>query len=248
MKTTQERLALLDLDGTLYPGTLGVRLLQELMDRGVSGPDALQAIRSAPADFQAGHEDFFTRASCFYDLLGKVLQGTTFVQVEQAASAVWEREHARLFPFVRPLVTALREADYQLVLVSGSPVEVVRLVAQELGIPLHHAARSESRHGRYTGRVLHRTAMPGGKRQVLSTLNADARFDLGASFALGDAPSDVELFEQVGLAVAFEPKPTLALLARERPWRVVDRHDILDVVLPLLTDAPRSVSSDTSPA
>lgn len=62
--------------------------------------------------------------------------------------------------------------------------------------------------------------------------------DRRSSFAIGNSPSDVEVFDQVGPAVAFEPDPVLRGWAVERDWITADRRDVLAVCQDLIATHP----------
>ncbi|TQF12337.1 hypothetical protein FJV41_29520 [Myxococcus llanfairpwllgwyngyllgogerychwyrndrobwllllantysiliogogogochensis] len=229
------RLAVLDLDGTLTPDTLGALLVRELLARGACEAEMGQGFLSALARHRAGCQDFYTTVAEVYQGLGRAVAGVAVSSVERAAEEVWAHAQGRMFGFVRPLVRMLEAEGFLVALVSGSPIEVVQLVANDLGIDVFRGAVMGIRHNRYTGRVLQGPGLMGGKPRILRELEALHEVCLAASLAMGNSPSDGEVFGLVGLPVAFEPSDELAGLAARNGWCVVDRHDVLRVLLRLLS-------------
>ncbi|WP_163865235.1 HAD family hydrolase [Myxococcus eversor] len=228
------RLAVLDLDGTLTPDTLGVLLVRELLARGVCEPELGREFMSNVERHHAGCPDFYTSLAEVYQSLGRAAAGVTVSTVERAAEDVWARARGRLFGFVRPLVRMLKSNGFLMALISGGPIELVHLVAYELGIDVYRAAVLDIRNSRYTGRVLQGPGLLGGKPSILRELEVLHHVRLADSLAMGNSASDAEVFRLVGLPVAFEPSEELADLAARHGWRVVDRHDVLRVLPPLL--------------
>lgn len=98
--------------------------------------------------------------------------------------------------------------------------------------------RAEFRRGRCKGALTSTPALPGGKRAALRTAAKGGPVDRRSSFAIGSSPSDVEVFEQVGLTVAFEPDPVLRGWAPDRDWITADRRNVLAVCRDLVATYP----------
>ncbi|MCP3162624.1 HAD family hydrolase [Myxococcus qinghaiensis] len=228
------RLAVLDLDGTLTPDTLGLLLVREMVARGACEAELGQEFVSMVARHHAGDPDFYTTLAEVYQSLGRVVAGVAVPTVERTAEDVWAQARGRLFGFVRPLVRMLKSNGFLVALISGGPIELVHLVAHELGIDVYRAAVLDIRNSRYTGRVLQGPGLLGGKPSILRELEVLHQVCLSGSFAMGNSASDAEVFQLVGLPVAFEPTRQLAGLAARHGWQVVDRHDVLRVLPALL--------------
>jgi len=234
------RLAILDMDGTLYPGALGVELLRALIASGVCDPERGQPVFDVLHQYRTGQVDFATMSVEAYQLFAAALKDCACADVDRVAQETWQRERARLFPFATELVRILEAGGYAPVLISGSPHEVVRLLAGELGIARFCGAVFSRHGGFYTGEVELASAVLGTKQLILSTLVAGQTVRWQDSLAMGDSPTDAALFELVGLPVAFEPDPALRSIALQRGWTLADRDTVLDTVRALLRDTTRA--------
>ncbi|AKF86774.1 hypothetical protein MFUL124B02_32765 [Myxococcus fulvus 124B02] len=225
---------MLDLDGTLTPDTLGALLVRELMARGVCDAAAGREFLATVDGHDPRRQGFHSRIEEVYRSLGRVAAGVSVSSVERTAEEVWAHARGRLFGFVRPLVRMLEAEGFLVALVSGGPLMMVHLVAEDLGIDVYRGAQLAIQRNRYTGEVLQWPSRMGGKPAILRELAELHQACLGQSLAMGNSSSDAELFALVGLPLVFEPSQSLAELAASRGWSRVDRHDVLRVLPALL--------------
>ncbi|HZH18020.1 MAG TPA: haloacid dehalogenase-like hydrolase [Archangium sp.] len=234
--------AVLDVDGTLYPGALGIELLRALMAAGACNRTRAEGVFDVLRQYKQGAIDFPTMASRAYPLYAQALEGVRCDTVDALARTVWEQERRKLFGFVRPLVALLREAGYWSVIISGSPQEMVQRVADELGVSQAHGALFTRVEGRYTGGVDLSSGALGEKRRIFDAVTRGQAVRLERCFALGDSVTDAALFERLGLPLAFEPEPALQVLAQQRGWAVATREDVLERTRMLLAAPPPKTS------
>ncbi|MEV7523774.1 haloacid dehalogenase-like hydrolase [Streptomyces sp. NPDC091371] len=235
-----ERIAVLDLDGTLAEGSVAAPFIEAMVAGGACDPAAGRAVLACISGYHgdAAGTAHASAAADAYDHIGRALAGAARTDVARAAAEAWPAARERIFPFAAELVGLLHGAGLRTVLISGSPYEIVRLAAAELGIGEAHGMRAEARRGRYTGVLETTPALPGGKRAALREATGGRPVDRRRSFAIGNSPSDAEAFEQVGLAVAFEPDPVLHGWALDRGWITADRQDVLAVCRDLVATHP----------
>jgi HAD superfamily hydrolase (TIGR01490 family) len=117
-----------------------------------------------------------------------------------------------------------RRALRDLWLVSSSGEEIVRPIADHLGIPDIIATRARiDEQGRYDGTLAFYAYGPhkaAAMRQV-----AEVRgYELDACYAYSDSITDLPMLEEVGHPVAVNPDRDLRATARERGWEVRDFH------------------------
>jgi phosphoserine phosphatase len=233
--------AVLDLDGTLYPGAVGIDWLRALIDAGVCVRAAGERVFAVLDDHRRGVIDFQTMAARAYAAFASALAGTEVETAEAIACSAWARQREQLFAFVPELIACVREHGQEPMLISGSPIEMVELVAQDLGIALARGAVFGREAGRYTGAVDLSSGMPGEKPKILAAMGPELLLD--RSFAIGNSITDATLFECVGFPLAFEPDADLLALADARGWRVATRHDVLASSRSLLAARAQSSAS-----
>src|SRR6266568_8125268 len=111
---------------------------------------------------------------------------------------------------------ALGRAVY---VVSSSPEEVVRPLAEHLGIPGVIATRAGIEEGKYTG-DLEFYAYAESKADALREVAAREGIDLEDSYAYSDSFTDLPMLEAVGHPVAVNPDRDLRREAEKRGWQV----------------------------
>jgi HAD superfamily hydrolase (TIGR01490 family) len=151
-------------------------------------------------------------------------------RVDQVSQIVNETLHDLISPYIYAEAAALidehRAAGRDVVVVSSSGEEMVRPIADQLGIDDVIATRMVVKDGRYTGEVDYYAAGP-TKGEAARELARQRGYDLSASYAYSDSVSDVPLLETVGHATVVNPDRGLRRVAAERGWPVLEfRHPI----------------------
>ena len=214
--------SVLDLDGTLHPSTLGIVLLQDLIAEGQC--NTTEADRLLSGLNSLTKEELYEPATTarIYQRYAAALKGVPVEVVRQRAEQVWQREKARMFDFVRPLLKLLREHRQEVLLVSGSPEPVVRAVAVDLDIPLCHGSVFGVTQGVYSGSVVDSPLFGAGKARWAETRPP--------TIAVGDSAADLPLLEAARHPLPFEPDVALTAEATRRGWPIACRDSLLGLV------------------
>ncbi len=106
-------------------------------------------------------------------------------------------------------------------IVSSSPEEVVRPLAERLGDVEVIATRVEVEDGRYVGRLAFYCYGPNKAVAMREVAERDG-IGLSASYAYSDSITDLPMLEAVGHPVAVNPDRELRKLAAERGWKIRD--------------------------
>jgi len=161
------------------------------------------------------------------DHIARLCQGW---RVDQVSQIVNETLHELISPYIYAEAAALidehRDAGRDIVVVSSSGEEMVKPIAEQLGIDIVIATRMVVVDGRYTGEVEYYAAGP-TKAEAARELAKERGYDLATCYAYSDSVSDVPLLEAVGHATAVNPDRGLRRVAAERGWPVLEfRHPI----------------------
>jgi HAD superfamily hydrolase (TIGR01490 family) len=115
-----------------------------------------------------------------------------------------------------------RRQGREIYIVSSSPEEVVRPLAEHFGVSGVLATRAEvGADGRYTG-DLEFYCYGAGKADAVREIAEASGIDLEGSYAYSDSITDVAMLEAVGNPVAVNPDRELRKVAEERKWEVRD--------------------------
>jgi HAD superfamily hydrolase (TIGR01490 family) len=151
-------------------------------------------------------------------------------RVEQVNQIVNETLHELINPYVyaeaAALITEHRSAGRDVVVVSTSGEEMVRPIAEQLGIHDVIATRMVVERGRYTGEVAYYAAGP-TKAEAARLLAKERDYDLDTCYAYSDSVSDIPLLEAVGHPTVVNPDRGLRRAAQDRGWPVLEfRHPV----------------------
>lgn len=213
-------IAFFDVDNTLMRGTSLFHLGVEAWRRGVIGwrdvaPFAWQQMRFIRKG--ENHAHLGSAQERALSLVG----GHAVSDITALAERIWERINPRLWPETVALTREHLAKGHEVWLISATPVEVGRLIADRLELTGALGTRAEDRDGVYTGRlvghVLHGDRKAVAARELAGAIGAD----LAESWAYSDSRNDIPLLSLVGNPVVVNPDPGLALHAAAHDWPVI---------------------------
>jgi HAD superfamily hydrolase (TIGR01490 family) len=117
------------------------------------------------------------------------------------------------------LIALHKALGREVYVVSSSPEEVVKPLAEHFGVTGVIATRAEIVDGRYTG-SLERYAYGQGKAEAIRELAEEHGLDLVGSHAYSDSVTDMPMLELVGNPVAVNPDRDLRREAEKRGWQI----------------------------
>jgi HAD superfamily hydrolase (TIGR01490 family) len=223
------KLALFDIDGTIFRSSLLIELINGLVEDGIM---PLTAKKEAEREFKAwldrrGHyEDYIKKVIAIHL---KYIAGKSFVEVTASAEQTIKHLRHRVYRFTRDLIARLKKQNYHLVTISGSPTYIVSKYAKMMGFTAYFGSEYEVKDGYFTGGVLNLGTFY-KKALVLKDYLAakNIKVDFKNSIAVGDTESDIAMLALVGRPIAFNPNLELASYARRKKWEVVvERKDAI---------------------
>ena len=163
----------------------------------------------------------------------KVLRLTKGWERERVSALVREAMDEVVEPIIYAealeLIEQHRAKGHRVVIVSASPMEIVRPLADYLHIDDAIASVAlVDEDGLYTGEMERYSYGP-YKAEAMREIAEKYGLDLEASFAYSDSATDAPMLEAVGHPVAVNPDRVLARLARDRGWEI--RHFVRPVRL-----------------
>lgn len=187
------KLALADWDGTLRSGFTLQAWTRFLAKHGVISPDVIDDLASLFAMFRShrlSHDDLSRQTSLVY---ANSLKGSSTEQVQRLAYDFVQEDASCLLSFTEPLLRRLGCYDVPVLVISGTPFEV--LLAYQARLPIYDVVGLTlyTRDGIYTGEINVNPGYVQGKQVVI---NATLRLSqLKVVLAMGNSDSDMPLFE-----------------------------------------------------
>lgn len=228
MSKTFPKLAVFDIDGTIFRSSLVIELSHALVEAGIFPKAAKGQIAKeylAWLDRRGSYEAYINKVVKIYI---KLIAGKDFLAVRNAAKKVIKQQKDRTYRFTRGLIKELKSKGYILAAISGSPSYIVEDYARAIGFDRFFGTELEVKNGKFTGKVISLDSAY-HKEKIIKTLVKEYKgADLKHCVAVGDTESDAKMLELVGRPIAFNPNLQLAKIAKKNNWEiVVERKDVV---------------------
>jgi HAD superfamily hydrolase (TIGR01490 family) len=215
------RLALFDLDDTLFDGDTDIAWSDMLAEEGAQDSARTRAYHE---QYRAGTLDIDEFFRFQLEPLARFPLPTLLAWRERFLQ---ERILPHISNGARTLVDEHRVFGHELLLITATNSFLTRPIADALGIPHLIASEPERVGGRFTGRLDGEACFREGKVVKLDAWLAlrGLRLDeLEASFFYSDSHNDLPLLSRVTHPVAVDPDPALRAQASRLSWPVLELH------------------------
>lgn len=211
------RFALFDLDDTLLDGDCSALWNNWMVERGwITSPgEFLARTQSMNVAYYSGQlklEDYL--ALTLAPLAGRYVDEVN----KEVAVFVTARIVPRLFPQGREILARHQQQGDTLLLISASSRHLVGPVAKALGIEDVISVDLVSENGRFTGETCGELSYRAGKVARLNAWLAERNMTASHLSFYSDSQNDLPLLSRVDRAVAVNPDPVLAEVARVEGW------------------------------
>lgn len=228
MKPKITKLAVFDIDGTIFRSSLVIELINGLVRAGIFPKSVKQEMEKeylAWLDRRGSYEAYVNKAVAIYV---KHIAGKNFAKVNKAARSVIGFHKDRVYRFTRDLIKRLKKEKYLLAAISGSPSYIVRQYAKAIGFTVFFGTELEVKSGKFTGKAKSLDSAFHKAKLVKNLKLKYPNINFKNSIAVGDTESDIPMLKLVGRPIAFNPNLQLAKYAKRKGWEiVVERKDVI---------------------
>lgn len=214
--------AFFDLDRTLIRGSANFPLAVAAFRAGYIPPrDLLWDAVAAVSFVLRGATD--EGSAALRERILRVVAGHPAADFTALSAVFVPKLVAALLPEAQALLAEHGSAGHDRFVVSASPVEIVRPLAEQLGLEGAVGTRSQiDDDGLYTGALAGPFCYQEGKAAEVRLLAAERGYDLADCYAYSDSISDLPFLEAVGHPVAVNPDRELREKARRSGWPIVE--------------------------
>ncbi|NCB57507.1 MAG: HAD family hydrolase [Gammaproteobacteria bacterium] len=210
-------LALFDLDDTLLDGDSATLWFDYLIETGIA-PKSMQEEEHQMIQLYYRGELAMEE---YMNFTLQPLAGRQVSQVRRWMDELLEREIApRLFPQGQARLDWHRERGDRIVLISASGENIVRPIAEFMGINDVIAINLQQEDGCYTGKTQGVLSYQAGKVIRLQEWLRENPHSLEDSFGYSDSINDVPLLETVSNPWAINPAERLSVVAMQMGWNI----------------------------
>lgn len=226
--STKKKVAIFDIDGTIFRSSLLIELVESLIARGVFPEEAWIVYERRKRDWldRRGSYDDYMRA--VVEAFVRHLKGVTYADFASVAEEVVIQNRSRLYRYTRDLVSELKKKGYFLLAISHSPKTIVEPFTKKLQFDKSYGIVYETGSTeRFTGKILDEHLIF-NKGAILKRAVEKENLTLKGSYGVGDTESDIAMLEMVENPIAFNPNQKLYKYAGRMGWPVVvERKDVI---------------------
>lgn len=224
----ERKVAVFDIDGTVFRSSLLVELVEELIKRDVLPASVKKSYVRQEEEWrnrQAGYEPYIKKV---IQAFSKQVKGLPYGDVADIAGEIIEAKKDRVYRYTRDLIEELKNKGYFMLAISRSPKFIVDGFAYELGFHKSYGIFYETgASNRFTGEIEDEFLIM-NKSAVLKRAIEREGLSLIGSVGVGDTESDISMLDLVETPIAFNPNRLLYRHAKQRGWKVVvERKDVI---------------------
>jgi len=224
----KKKVAVFDIDGTVYRWSLFLELVEELVEHGIFPKEAREAYEAEHTDWLNRQGDYQTYLGKVIEMFGKYLKGVPFADAERASRVVIAEKKDRVYRYTRDLIQKLKGEGYFMLAISHSPSFIARDFGETAGFDKVYGFFYETGpNDAFTGGVVDEDVIR-NKASVLQRAIRKEGLTLEGSVGVGDTETDIPMLEMVETPIAFNPNRALYEHAKKRGWKiVVERKDVV---------------------
>lgn len=228
MNKKTKKLAIFDIDGTIFRKNLHFELINELSWLGafpVSVRKKLTEIYSNWIEHEGTYEDY---RRAIVGIYSENIRGCTKDVVREASRIVVPFHMKRTYVFAEDLIRKFRKEGYHIIAVSGSPLEIVEEYNEKYlrFDSVYGSVYDKDRDGIYTGVASFEPSKDKGA--IVRQYAYEQGIDFKDSYGIGDTESDIGFLSLVEHPIAFNPNQGLLAAAKSNGWRVVvEKKDVI---------------------
>ena len=230
-----KKLAIFDVDGTIFRSSLVIELVHAFLREGIFKPSAARI-------FEIERRRWLDRAGSYEDYVDAVVvafikhsKGVAYADFLRVAKRMMMAQKSHVYRFTRDLIIDLKRQGYWLAAISHSPRDIVGLFAEHLGFDKAYGIVYElDDHRRFTGKMLFEDVIF-DKAKVVRRILEKEPVTLHDSIGVGDTESDIPFLKMVAHPICFNPNQKLFDAAKRFGWQVVVERKNVIYKLPVST-------------
>lgn len=219
------KVAFFDIDGTLVePYTIGL-FLNFLAENGKFHRQNIDNFSKVTKEYASGNKTYEQLAASWGKELGEGLKGYVEQEVQAIAGKFWEIVKLRVAYWAKDIIAQFNNNGYTTIAISGSPIELLTLYKEKLGLQQVFASVAEVTNGVYTGKTSVNLVLGKEKEMIVNSIIQQEHVDLEKSFGFGDNLHDLAFLDKVGHPVAIISESNLKQYAEEKGWLIYNFGD-----------------------
>lgn len=227
-KSKKQKLAVFDIDGTIFRSSLFIILLEGLIEK-EHFPQKARQIYEREYDLWLNRKGSYEK---YLEAMIKAfminIKGVHYKDFANVAKKEFAIHSDRTYVFSRKLIEDLKKKNYYLLAISQSPKTIVDLFAKHFGFDKSYGRLYEiGPQDKFTGKIIDKHIIE-NKANILRRVIEKENITLKDSYGIGDTEGDIPMLEMVENPICFNPNQKLYRHAKINEWKVVvERKDVI---------------------
>lgn len=229
-RQTQHKVAIFDIDGTIYRSSFVVEIIDAMVQEGIFPKKAVKEYAVSYRRWmnrQGTYENYINRLVKVY---AENIKGVGLSEFSKIVKKVVAFHKNRIYCYTRDLIKNLKRKKYYLLAISNSPKEVVDEFTKNFKFDKAYGRiYAVDKTGRLTGKGIYFGLMD-NKALILKRALEKENLTLSGSVGVGDTETDIPFLKMVERPICFNPNKKLYNYAKRMGWEVVvERKDVIYV-------------------
>ena len=223
-----KKLAVFDIDGTIFRSSLVVELVEAMIQAGIFKPNVRKVYAASFKRWLNREDDYEKYINAVVKAYINNIHGIEYKKYSKLANKVIKFHSNRVYKYTRDLIKNLKTKNYFLLAISHSPNEAVQTFANIFGFDAVYGRIFEvDKNGKMTGNMVYRDLID-HKEKVIKRVLEKHNLTLKGSIGVGDTENDIPVFKMVDHPICFNPNQKLYNYAKKKNWPiVVERKDVI---------------------
>ena len=224
----QRKVAIFDVDGTIFRSSLVVELVSVLIAKGIFPKEAVSEYNREHTAWLNRHSPYEPYILKVVEVFMKYIKGLDKEKFDDAINDVIEQHEHRTYQYTRQLLTQLKKDGYYLLAISHSPKLILDAFCTRHGFDKVYGKVYEvGADGKFTGKILDEELIM-NKSNILKRAAEKENLTIEDSVGVGDTDSDITFLSLVSKPICFNPNKALYEHAKSQNWKVVvERKDVI---------------------
>lgn len=228
MKDDQRKVAIFDIDGTIFRSSLLIELVEALIADGLF-PATAQKNYEREYKRWLNREDTYEKyIMAVVAVFTKNIKGVPYKSFLDTGKKMVANKKNMVYRYTRDLIKDLKKRGYFLLAISQSPKGILDPFCKELGFDKVYGRIYElGPQDCFTGKVTDEHLIA-NKANIVRRAVEKEKLTLKNSVGVGDTDNDISMLELVDTPICFNPNQVLYRYAKLNNWKIViERKDVV---------------------
>lgn len=226
--TNLRKVAIFDIDGTIFRSSLLIELVEVLIELKLFSVSVRTEYEREKMRWLDREGDYEAYIMAVVGVFMKNIKGMPYGEFMRASELVVARYRHRTYKYTEALIKELKAEGYFLLAISQSPKGTLDLFCKDVGFDKTYGRLYETDETAcFTGNVVDEQLIANKATIVRRAIEKEG-LTLAGSVGVGDTEGDISFLELVERPICFNPNLKLYNHAKDMKWEtVVERKDVI---------------------